>query len=368
MDSLTQITLGAAVGEAVAGREAGKKAPLWGAFFGTLPDLDVLANPFLTEAQSLLWHRGPSHSLLLTAVLTPLLALALARLHNDGPSWRRWAVLVGSVLFTHIGLDCLTTYGTQIFWPFTRTPVIIGSIFIIDPLYTIPLAAGLLVSFRWAPTARPRRVANYVGLALSSAYLLLTLINKAYVESVFQHTLQAQGHPSERVFTKPTAFNNLLWTAIAEDENGFHVGFYSLLDEDRTVDFRYVPKRHELLGDTADSPFVDRLRWFSRGYFIVRETDTGTLTIQDLRFGRSDLGLTPDGKYIFTFVLDRNDEGTITGFRQHRPDVQVRWPLLRRFVARIGGHPIRLEAARSLPGRNDPVNGTHNSGRVDRSD
>jgi inner membrane protein len=368
MDSLTQITLGAAVGEAVAGRKAGKSAPLWGAFFGTLPDLDVLANPFLTEAQSLLWHRGPSHSLLLAAVLTPLLALALARLHNDGPSWRRWALLVGGVLFTHIGLDCLTTYGTQIFWPFTRTPVIIGSVFIIDPLYTVPLAAGLLIGFRWAPTARARRVANYVGLTLSSAYLLLTLANKAYVEFVFQDALQAQGLPTERVFTKPTAFNNLLWTAVAEDEDGFHVGFYSLLDEDHSVDFRYVPKRHDLLGDAADSPFVERLRWFSRGYFIVREPEPGTLTVQDLRFGRSDLGLTRDGKYIFTFVLDRTDDGTVTGFQQRRPDMKVRWPLLRRFVARIGGRPLCLDATQSAPGRNNSVNGTVTVHRADRAD
>ncbi|PSQ97272.1 MAG: metal-dependent hydrolase [Bacteroidetes bacterium SW_9_63_38] len=358
MDSLTQITLGAAVGEAVAGREAGKNAPLWGAFFGTLPDLDVLANPFLTEAQSLLWHRGPSHSLLLGAVLTPLLALALARIHDDGPSWRRWVVLVGSVLFTHIGLDCLTTYGTQIFWPFTRTPVIIGSIFIIDPLYTIPLAAGLLIGLRWPSTARARRVSNYVGLAISSGYLLITLINKAHVESVFQASLQSQGPPAERVFTKPTAFNNLLWTAIAEGEDGFYVGFYSLLDEDRAVDFRSVPKRHDQLGNAADSPFVDRLRWFSRGYFIVRETGNGRLTIQDLRFGRSDLGLTRDGTYIFTFVLDRNDEGQITGFQQERPEVRVRWPLLRRFVARIGGRPLRLNTTSDLPRRNTSVNGS----------
>jgi len=341
MDSLTQITLGAAVGEAVAGRQAGAKAPLWGAFLGTLPDLDVLANPFLTEAQSLLFHRGPSHSLLLTAVLIPLLAAALARLHADGPSRRRWAVFVGSILLTHIGLDCLTTYGTQVFWPFTRTPVIIGSIFIIDPLYTVPLAAGLLAAFRWAHTDRRRRLANYVGLAVSSAYLALTLVNKAYVEQVFDAALRAQGHPTERVFTKPTAFNNLLWTAISEGEDGFYVGSYSLLDDDRAVSFRYVPKRHDRLGDAADSPFVDRLRWFSRGYFTVRQGPDGRLTVQDLRFGRNDLGLTPNGTYIFTFHLRRDEAGTVTGFTQRRPEMKVDWALLRRFVARIGGHSVR---------------------------
>lgn len=345
MDSVTQITLGAAVGEAVGGREAGKKAPLWGAFLGTLPDLDVLANPFLTEAQSLAFHRGPSHSLLLTALLAPLLGLLLTRLHDDGPSWQRWGLLVGTVLLTHIGLDCLTNYGTQIFWPFSYTPVIIGSIFIIDPLYTVPLAVGLLVGLRWNPSARARRRANYLGLALSSAYLIFTLVNKLYVNTVFEAALQKQNHPTERVFTKPTAFNNLLWMGISEGDNGFYVGYYSLLDANQGVSFQYVPKKHDLLGDAADNRFVDRLRWFSRGYFIVRRANDGTLNIQDLRFGRSDLGLTDDGEYIFTFDLKYDSSGTISGFVQTRPNVTFEWPLLRRFLDRIGGQPLPSSSA-----------------------
>jgi inner membrane protein len=340
MDSLTQITLGAAVGEAVAGRQAQNKAPLWGAFFGTLPDLDVLANPFLTEAQSLLFHRGPSHSLVFVIVAAVACGLGLARLHRGRASWRRWALLVGAVLLTHVGLDCLTSYGTQVFWPFSRTPVIFGTIFIIDPLYTVPLAGGLLAALRWKSGSHRRRLANYVGLVVSSAYLLLTVGNKLYVERVFEASLRSQSLPTERVFTKPTAFNNLLWTAISEGEDGFYVGYYSLLDPDQEVSFRSVPKKHHLLGDAATSPFVDRLRWFSRGYYVVRETPTGTLTVQDLRFGRNDLGLTPDGQYMFTFHLRRNDQGAVIGFRQERPPFRLTGPLLRRFVDRIRGHDV----------------------------
>jgi inner membrane protein len=340
MDSLTQITLGAAVGEAVAGRQAQKKAPLWGAFLGTLPDLDVLANPFLTEAQALAFHRGPSHSLLLALLAAPLLGWALARLHSSGPSWRRWGTLVGAVLLTHIGLDCLTSYGTQVFWPVSRTPVILGTIFIIDPLYTVPLAAGLLTALWWDPSARTRRWINYAGLALSSAYLLVTITNKLHVEQVFEASLQSQGLPAERVFTKPTAFNNLLWMAIAKGDDGFHVGYYSLLDDDRQVDFRYVPQERHLLGDAVDNPFVERIGWFSRGYYVVRRAADGTLTMQDLRFGRNDMGLTPSGKYIFTFHLTRDPDGRITGFRRERPSVRLTRPLLRRFVNRVQGHDI----------------------------
>jgi inner membrane protein len=353
MDSLTQITLGAAVGEAVAGREGRAKAPLWGAFVGTLPDLDVLANPFLTEAQALLFHRGPSHSLFLALLLSPLLGLALAKLHENGPSWRRWAVMVGAVWLTHIGLDCLTVYGTQVFWPFTRTPVLFGTIFIIDPLYTVPLAAGLLTALWWDPSARTRRLANYAGLALSSAYLLVTIANKAHVNSVFTSSLQSQTLPAERLLTKPTAFNNLLWVGISEAEDGFYVGYYSLLDDDRAVAFRYVPKEHHLLGTAADNPFVDRLRWFSRGYFIVRQAPDGTLTVQDIRFGRNDAGLTSEGQYIFTFRLRRDEAGTVTGFRQVRPEMQLTGPLLRRFVDRVRGQEDAVQTG--APGRNFSV-------------
>ena len=344
MDSITQITLGAAVGEAVAGREAGKKAPLWGAFFGTLPDLDVLANFFLTEPQALLFHRGPSHSLLFAAVAAPLFALLLSRIHAKGPSLRKWAILVLAVLLTHIGLDCLTSYGTQIFWPFTRTPVILGTIFIIDPLYTIPLAVGLLISLRWSPGAERRRLANYLGLAVSSAYLAFTGINKVYVSSVFDEALSAQERVVERVFTKPTALNNLLWMGIGETDDGFLIGYYSILDDDRSVSFRYVPKNYDLLGDAADNPIVDRLRWFSKGYIVVRQSPDGGLIVHDLRFGRNDAGLTSEGAYIFTFRLTQNSSGRVDGFRQMRPDLQLTGPILRRFVRRVGGWETPAES------------------------
>lgn len=347
MDSVTQLTLGAAVGEAVAGRKAGAKAPLWGAALGTLPDLDVLANAFLTEAQALTFHRSLTHSFVFVAVVTLCAAVGLRRLHSDTPvSTKQWAGLTAAVLMTHIALDCLTTYGTQVFWPFSRYPVIFGTIFIIDPLYTIPLAGGFLLSLFWGPTARPRRWANYAGLALSSAYLLFTITNKLYVTQVFEEALGRQVPSYHRVLTRPTPLNNLLWMGIAEADDGYYVGLYSLLDEDRTLDFRYVPKRHELLGDARDAPAVQRVRHFSRGYFAVRRGPENALLMHDLRFGRNDLGLTKEGEYLFTFRLEENADGRVIGLHQLEPALRLNRALLHRFGARILG--------RSPPDPNGP--------------
>ncbi|MFB6230733.1 MAG: metal-dependent hydrolase [Salinibacter sp.] len=343
MDSVTQVTLGAAVGEAVAGREAGGKAPVWGGLLGLLPDLDVLANPFLTEAQSLTFHRSVTHSLVFAIVATACVAVGLRRLHSDTPvSLRRWAGLAAAALFTHIGLDCLTTYGTQIFWPFSQYPVILGTVFVIDPLYTVPLAAGLLASLRGTRSDRiffgmPRRWLNYAGLGLSSAYLLVTLVNKWHVNRVFGGALARQVPSAERFLTTPTPFNNLLWRGVAEADDGYYIGFYSLLDDDRSIHFRYVPHRHDLLGDTRENTVPRRLRRFSRGYYIVRRAPGGDLRIHDLRFGRNDLGLTSEGQYLFTYHLQEGPGGRITGMRQEEPPIRLTRPLLRKFWARIRG-------------------------------
>ncbi len=56
MDSLTQITLGAAVGESVLGRKVGNRAALVGAICGTLPDLDSFI-PYHDAVATVTFHR-----------------------------------------------------------------------------------------------------------------------------------------------------------------------------------------------------------------------------------------------------------------------------------------------------------------------
>ena len=355
MDSVTQLTLGAAVGEAVLGRQVGKKAPLWGAALGTLPDLDVLANPFLTEMQALAWHRSFTHSIVFVVLMAPLLGALLRRFHaDDDVPWMHWAGLVAACLGTHVALDVLTTYGTQVFWPFSNHPLIVGSIFIIDPLYTVPLATGLLVGLRWEATARSRRWANGIGLAVSTAYLVVTLGNKLWVEHVFEQSAAAQGIQASQIFTKPSAFNNVLWTGVAEAPDGFYVGLYSLLDDDTRIRFRHVSKNHDLLGSAASSEAVQRLQWFSRGYYTVSEGPDGTLRVHDLRFPRSDLGLTDSGQYVFTFRLLTDASGHVTGFRQTRPSVRASSDLLRKLVRRIKGCDVEPAPRADVPSANEP--------------
>jgi len=174
MDSLTQAILGAAVGEATLGRRLGNKALLWGAVLGTLPDLDVLY-PFADPVSAFTWHRGPSHSIFVLAALTPLLVWLILKLHPQTANYRRrWYLLVLLVFGTHVLLDCFTVYGTQALWPLPLPPVGWATIFIIDPLYTLPLAVGVLAAamLRRHPDRAWRW--NLAGLALSQGKSVLT--------------------------------------------------------------------------------------------------------------------------------------------------------------------------------------------------
>lgn len=75
MDSITQATLGAAMGHAILGEKMGNKAILIGAIAGTIPDLDVFSRLFLdNQIYGLVYHRGITHSILFTLVAAPIFA------------------------------------------------------------------------------------------------------------------------------------------------------------------------------------------------------------------------------------------------------------------------------------------------------
>ena len=300
MDSVTQIALGAAVGEKVLGKKVGNKAPLWGAAVGILPDLDVLGAAFLSGTAQLGVHRWVSHSLLFAVVGGLGVGWTLSKLHR-GATWREWAALAFWAILTHALLDCFTGYGTQLFSPFSNYPVAFSAIFVIDPLYTLPLAIGLIAALCQRRLPWRRRL-NALGLGLSTAYLLTTTAICLHVRSTFAHTLADQDIAYERLYVAPTPFNAVLWSGLAGADDHLWAGLYSLLDDDSAIRFRRIERNTHLIAPRRADPPVQRLFWFSRGYYQVERRDDA-LYFYDLRFGRSDFYLDSTGAYFFTFRL-----------------------------------------------------------------
>jgi inner membrane protein len=277
MDSLTQIALGAAVGTAVLGRKAGPKAALWGAVCGTLPDLDVLL-PYGDPVKDFTFHRAESHSLFWLTVASPGLAWIIARLNRRlaGVGFRDWLLLVWLALVTHPLLDAFTVYGTQLLLPFSDYPVGVGSVFIIDPLYTVPLIVGVIAALRLRSRDPARALRwNAAGLALSTLYLGWTVAAQSHVEGVFHRTVAATPLAAARVLVTPTPFNSLLWRVVVMDDAGYHEGTYSLFDESPHVRLERHASDTRLLEPLREDWTVRRLAWFAKGFYAVTEAPDG---------------------------------------------------------------------------------------------
>ncbi|MBD3257273.1 metal-dependent hydrolase [candidate division GN15 bacterium] len=307
MDSITQLTLGAAVGEAVLGEKVGRRAMLWGAVVGTVPDLDVAFYPLMDEIAQLSWHRGISHSLLLSVALAPAFGWVLHRINKRRGSTKQWTALSAACLLSAVLLDCFTVYGTQIFQPFSNYQVGFNSISIIDPIYTVPLLVAVItVLFLWRKPAMAKKVI-LAGLIVSTAYLGASLGIKAHVTSVFVSSLERQGYQYERLMTTPTLFNTVLWRATAEQQDQYVVGYYSLFDARSDISFRTILRNDQLLSDIRDSRAVQRLQWFSNGWYRVQRQSDSSLLFSDLRFGEVYTSSEQDGTFVFTWRLTTVD-------------------------------------------------------------
>lgn len=278
MDSLTQLALGAAIGTAVLGRRAGPRAALWGAFCGTLPDLDVLI-PYGDPIRNFTYHRGVSHSLFWLTVAAPLVAWLIDRCQRSfgrdrGVRYQDWLLLAWLALVTHPLLDAFTVYGTQLLLPFSDYPVGLGSIFIIDPLYTVPLLVGVIAACRLHRRAQPRAARwNGAGLVASTAYLAWSLAAQWHVGNVVARTAAATNLDGGRTLVTPTPFNTLVWRVVVMDDDAYYEGFRSLLDDGATVTLQRHAHDPALLARVRDDWHVRRLEWFSKGFYAVREID-----------------------------------------------------------------------------------------------
>ncbi|MEO7245735.1 MAG: metal-dependent hydrolase, partial [Rubrivivax sp.] len=231
MDSLTHVALGAAVGVAVLGRRTPVwKAALVGAVCNTLPDLDVFIDHG-DPVSNMTLHRAGSHALFWLTLASGPIAWCAARLAHERDRWRRWWLAVWLAFVTHPLLDSLTIYGTQLLLPYSDAPVGLGSVFVIDPLVTLPLVVGVAAALRWRA---PRGLAwNRTGLLLCGAYLAWSVAAQAWVRERALEALLAQGVPRPAyLLVTPAPFSTLLWrvVAVTRDERRYVEGFRSLLD------------------------------------------------------------------------------------------------------------------------------------------
>ncbi len=405
MDSLTQLVLGAAVGEVALGRKIGNRALIWGAIGGTIPDLDVFAGAFMSDMGSLAFHRAITHSIFFSlvaplafgslvqrlygsrfhaskgykafvAILNILLlgvivvALNYAFRHSGIAKWwvlsvtsaltflllwrlyrhywnkelediqttfKEWYFLFFLALATHWLLDCFTAFGTQIFQPFSNYRVAFNNIAVVDPLYTLPFLICIIVVSFLRRNTKKRALFLWLGIGISSLYMLLTILTKFYVDHVFDKALANRRIETIRTRSTPTIFNNILWSCVAEGKNNYYVGLYSLFDSDPNLHYISVlPKNDSIRQVFASNPDYQTLEWFSNGYLAAFPTDSA-LYLCDIRYGGMQDTVRSQKDLVFSFKVTEENGAYV--FREHRePFPDNMGDVFRKFWIRIKGY------------------------------
>ena len=292
MDPFTQGVFGSLFAQAGARRKHLRPAAAVGFAGGVAPDLDVLIRSSTDSLLAIEYHRHFSHALTFIpagAMLVALLAWPLVQRWRPDVKFARvfvWALLG---VASHGLLDAMTSYGTRLLWPFSDTRVAWNVISVIDPLFTLPLAAllGLAV---WRQNRRDARLAAIWALF----YLSVGTLQQHRAESIAEHWAEDAGLEIERLIAKPSFANLVLWRCLVDDGEHMHLVALRILPGSEALVWPGPAVPH-YARDNRDIPWptgsrlsrdLQRFRHFSGDwlfrYYAYDEQDT--IFVGDLRY------------------------------------------------------------------------------------
>lgn len=317
MDPFSQAALGAVVGQAVGHRRLGYRAAVLGAAAGALPDVDVLFSVGGDYFDQLVTHRGITHSLLFAPVMGPLLGLAAwwwRRPRENPPGgagpWA-WILVATLALLSHPLLDLLTPYGTQLLLPFSNARFALNVMPIIDPLYTLLLAGGLIAAARGWPHQAP--AVAVATLVLSCAYIGYAAHLNQAAERLASRQLAAAGVRPVALAAFPTILQIHYRRVVARTPEEDRVGFVSMW---RPCEIQWHRAPRRAAPDTVAEFLATRegriFHWFTMGwarYRVEPGPEGSSLVATDLRYGFTD----DPNRSIFTASADLDSSGRLTG-------------------------------------------------------
>ena len=325
MDPISHVLLGASLGYATFSRKLGRTAALAGGLAAFVPDADIFISSSTDPMLAVEYHRHFTHAL----PFAPVGAAVVAALWAARSRWRSQVLsvwlccLVGYV--SHCLLDAATSYGSQLYWPFSRQRVGWDLISIIDPIFTLTLLVGLTGAL-W----KQRRGLATAALAVVAAYVALGAVQHARAVSAQKQLAQSRGHGIERHEVMPTLANNLVWRALYVHEGQIYsdrirVGWFS---GPTVVEGWSLP----VVGE-ADLTPAERTRnqrdsfarfaWFSEDWVARKPADPAVLG--DMRYSLSTEAFDPIWGIRFTAPGAVAEVEWVNRSRQRRVSVGEMW-------------------------------------------
>lgn len=273
MDPLSQGSLGATLAQSWNRSPEKTKAATWlGCFAGLAPDLDILIFSPSDPLLFLEYHRQFTHSLLFIPVGALIVATATHRWLSKELCFKEsyFYCLLGYA--THGLLDACTTYGTQLFWPFSDARIAWNNVSIIDPAFTFPILA-LLVTGLMSKQPWFGRIAIIWGIS----YLMFGVIQRDRAVAAGYELAESRGHNPVRLEAKPGFANLILWKVVYETRERFHVdairvggsGEVRVCAGESAVKLDVARHFPWLDPSSQQARDIERFRWFSNSYLAM---------------------------------------------------------------------------------------------------
>jgi inner membrane protein len=254
-----------------------KRQHLFCVIAASLPDIDNFAF-FMGKEMYLLYHRGFCHSFVGGFILSIILT-GIFRFFNKDILWLRSLCLAYSLVCLHLFLDLITSYGTQLFLPFTNYRCAIPCVFIIDFVLTGVLISGVVLSL-FIPAKR-----NAIALICLCLILVYPIYGKIIQYIQLERIKSISQNNYESIHVLPAFFAPLYWKVIVDKTSHYelrHLSIFSAID-------MYPPHKFEkanlnkYIQQKQQNSLLITYAWFL-DYPAVREDENKCLHIFDLKF------------------------------------------------------------------------------------
>ncbi|MEO0368393.1 MAG: metal-dependent hydrolase [Pseudomonadota bacterium] len=286
MDPITQGVLGTNAAQLVANRRDKIEAAVVGFLAGLAPDLDVLVRSTDDPLLALEYHRHFTHALIFIPVGALIVALAYSLIKYRtvvASRFKQIYLFAFAGYATHALLDACTTYGTQLFWPFSDIRIAWNNVSVVDPLFTLPLLALTILSIM----RRSTLIAG-IGMGYALGYLAFGFIQEDRAKEIAASLAQSRKHQAIGLGVKPSFANLLVWKSVYEHNGKYYVdairiGFDHKIYTGTSTEKLVVAKQFPWLSaDSQQARDIERFRWFSADHLGV-DPDNGNRVI-DIRY------------------------------------------------------------------------------------
>ena len=206
MDPVTHALTGAAAAQSLARNDLQRPAAFTAMIAALLPDLETFVHRADDPLFNIEIHRQFTHAFVfipIGALLTALLLWWFMRRHLTFPQLFAFSF---TGFATHGFMDAITSYGTELLWPFSDVRIAWNLVPIVDPLLTVVMAllVGLGVWHR-------RKWIGWVFFGWLALYILAGAVQRERAKDTITRLAGDRDHKIERLVVKPTIGNLLLW-------------------------------------------------------------------------------------------------------------------------------------------------------------